>query len=107
MPLLHCLRCLPSASGRRRPRLSPVWLLDDDWLLQVAYDCEVINTSVMLMVLNFICHIVPLNTFLFNDASCLPVWCPMFLAAQAFGLVVIIKVKVARRIVVESEGACA
>jgi hypothetical protein len=33
---------------------------------EVEHDCEVINSSVALMVLNFVCHIIPLNVYLFD-----------------------------------------
>lgn len=33
---------------------------------EVEHDCEVINISVALMVLNFVCHIIPLNVYLFD-----------------------------------------
>jgi hypothetical protein len=58
---------------------------------EVGSDCTVINKSVALMVLNFACHLVPLNTYLFDPSSCLPLWCPLFLAAQSLALFLVVR----------------
>mmetsp|Transcript_5442 Transcript_5442/g.7074 ORF Transcript_5442/g.7074 Transcript_5442/m.7074 type:complete len:797 (-) Transcript_5442:209-2599(-) len=58
---------------------------------EVEHTCEVINISVGLMVLNFICHLVPMNVFLFDPKSCIPLWVILFSTAQMMSLFVVIK----------------
>lgn len=36
---------------------------------EVKFDSEVINGSVGIMILNFICHLVPLNLFIMDPKS--------------------------------------
>ena len=43
------------------------------------------------MVLNFVCHLVPLNLYVFDQNSCIPVWVVLFTLAQWMGLFTIIK----------------
>lgn len=52
---------------------------------------EVINTSVFLMVVNFICHLVPLNVYVFDSESCVPLWVVVMCLAQWLGLFAVIK----------------
>ncbi len=37
--------------------------------LQVENDSKAINGSVVVMVINFVCHLMPLNSFIFNPAA--------------------------------------
>mmetsp|Transcript_69159 Transcript_69159/g.135956 ORF Transcript_69159/g.135956 Transcript_69159/m.135956 type:complete len:616 (+) Transcript_69159:501-2348(+) len=55
---------------------------------------KIINSGVGLMVLNIVCHLVPLNIFMFypvnGELTCVPSWVVFFTMAQFFGLVKVI-----------------
>jgi len=58
---------------------------------EVTDDSKSINTSVGVMVLNFVCHLIPLNNFVFNPSTkCLPVWLVLFSMSQVLSLVYVI-----------------
>ena len=62
------------------------------FIAEVEHDSEVINDGIKLMVLNLVCHLVPLNLFLFQSQmgmahTCVPAWVVLFVLAQAIGLV--------------------
>jgi hypothetical protein len=42
------------------------------------------------MVLNFVCHLIPLNVYVFDYHSCIPIWVVLFTMAQWLGLIVVI-----------------
>ena len=58
---------------------------------EIEHDSDTINSSVGLMMMNFICHLIPLNAYVFDQNSCIPIWVVLFVFAQWLGLVVIIK----------------
>ena len=61
------------------------------FIKEIEHDSEVINSSVALMVLNFACCLVPLNVFVFDHNSCIPLWVVIFTIAQWIGLFAVIK----------------
>jgi len=61
------------------------------FIKEVENDCEVINTSVGLMVLNLVCHLIPLNIFVYDTSSCVPLWVILFTVAQGLALLLVVK----------------
>jgi len=59
---------------------------------EVAHDARTINTSAAVMVLNFVCHLIPLNNFVLNPhaSQCVPTWLLLFSTMQLVSLVVVI-----------------
>jgi len=54
---------------------------------EVTQDSKTINTSVAVMILNFVCHLIPLNNFVFNtNSQCVPIWMILFSLAQVVSL---------------------
>ena len=58
---------------------------------EVTNDAKTINTAVAVMVLNFVCHLIPMNNVVLNPLSkCVPTWLILFSAMQALSLVYVI-----------------
>lgn len=57
------------------------------FMMEIEKDAEVINSGVALMVLNLICHLIPLNIFVYSHGvACVPLWVVLFTATQSIGL---------------------